>query len=229
MFISGKLKLFFLLFTVIFSFSEKLKAQSFYKEKEPKTIFYQIGVGAGTFFAAPRPSYDSIVNEKMPVLSVGLGKKLSDHFTIKSQLSFQPISSKEAALKEEGVYELDPIFQGYSYGFDVTPTFNLVPSFHHMSRPIVDIHGGLGIGYLLTYRTETFTYQEKKYEFSFFESSFYFPVRVSTVIRLGILSDLEIEGALFYTFLNDSRSDGGFKKDSDHLGQLNLIYRRYFR
>lgn len=46
----------------------------------------------------------------------------------------------------------------------------------------------------------------------FFESSFYFPARVSAVIRLGILSDLEVEGAFFYTFLNDSKSEGGLKK-----------------
>ena len=221
-------KQFFLLFLFMFSI-ESLKAQSFYREKEPKTLFYQIGLGAGTFFSAPRPSYDSIVNERMPIVSIGLGKRLTDRFTLKSTLSFQPISSQESILQDEVSIKLTPIFKGYSYAFDVTPTFNLIPSFHHMSRPIIDIQGGLGIGYLLTYRTETFTYQEKEFEFSFFESSLYLPLRVSTVFRLGSLSDLELEGSFFYTFLDDSRSSVDFDKDSDHFGQLNLVYRRYFR
>lgn len=208
----------------------QISSQSFYKQKNPKTFFYTLGLGGGTFFASPRPSYDSIINEKMPVLSIGIGKRVSEHLTLKSTLGFQPFSSAELTIKEDdGGVQLDPIFQGYNYALDITPIFNLIPTFHHMSRPIVDIQSGIGLGYLLTYRTEKFTYQDKKYEFSFFESSFYIPVRISTVIRLGILSDLELEGSFFYTFLNDSRTTLDLDKDSDHFGQLNLSYRRYFR
>ncbi len=200
------------------------------REKEPKTDFYRIGLGAGTFFAAPRPSYDKIENQLVPVLSLGVGRKYGDHFSLRSTFSFQQFSSDELTTQEDtGLEVSEPIFQGYSYALDVAPTFNLMPSFHHMSRPIVDLYAGLGLGYLLTYRTETFAFQEKDYEFSFFESSFYFPVRVSTVFRLGILSDLEVEGAFFYTFLNDSKPGDAFDKDSDHFGQLNLVYRRFIK
>lgn len=216
-------------FILILSSFEALNAQSFYKEKEPKTVFYQIGLGVGTFFTAPRPSYDSIVNQRMPVFSMGLGKRLSNHFTIQSSLSFQPISSKEASLSDEGFFLLDPIFKGYSYAFDITPKFNLVPTLHHMSRPVFDIHAGLGVGYLLTYRTESFSYQEKNYEFSFFESAFYFPVRISGVIRLGNLSDIELGGSFFYTLLDASKSSLSFEKDSDHLGQIELKYKKFIR
>ena len=55
-----------LFFLILFLFEiEPLLAQSFYREKEPKTIFYQVGLGGGTFFAAPRPFYDSINNSKI--------------------------------------------------------------------------------------------------------------------------------------------------------------------
>ncbi len=208
----------------------QVKAQSFYQEKEPKTDFYRIGLGAGTFFAAPRPSYDKIENQIVPVISLGIGRKYGDHFSLRATASFQQFSSDELVMqKGTGIEVSEPIFQGYNYSFDVTPTFNLMPSFHHMSRPIIDLNAGIGLGYLLTYRTETFVYKEKDYDFSFFESSIYFPFKVSTVFKLGILTDLEIEGAFFYTFLNDSKSGSGFEKNSDHFGQLNLVYRRYFK
>ncbi len=204
--------------------------QSFYKEKEPKTDFYRIGLGVGTFFFAPRPSYDIIENKVVPVISLGVGRKYGDHFSLRATASFQPFSTDELVTQEgSGIEVPEPIFHGYNYALDLTPTFSLMPAFHHMSRPIIDLNVGLGLGYLLTYRTETFVYKEKDYDFSFFESSIYFPVRVSTIFKLGILSDLEIEGAFFYTFLNDTESKGGFEKDSDHFGQLNLVYRRYIR
>lgn len=216
--------IFFIVFIIFDSYS-----QNFYREKEPKSKFYEIGLGVGTFFSTPRPSYDSLNNERAPVFSIGLGKKVTNYFSLKSSFSFQPFSSKEVILKENGVIDFEPIFKGYSYALDITPTFNLLPSYHHMSRPIIDIQVGLGVGYLLTYRTETFTYQEKKYDFSFFESSFYFPIRISTAIRVGNLSDLVLEGVFFYTFLDGSRKGIELKKDSDHFGQMNVKFRKYFR
>lgn len=222
-----------LLFVSIFWFnsyflSDPVFSQSFYREKEAKVNFYRIGLGVGTFFPAPRPSYDEIENQLAPVLSLGVGKKYGSHFSLKSTFSFQPFSGEEKTSNGE-IVSTDPIFQGLNYAFDVTPTFNLMPSFHHMSRPLVDIQAGIGIGYLLTYRSEMFSFEEKNYEFKFFESSVYFPFRVSSVFRLGTVTDLELEGAFFYTFLNDQSDSKGFKVDSDHFGQINLVYRRYLR
>lgn len=233
-FIRGKdsemVKKSFCLILIILLFTDEIFGQSFYQEKEPKTTYYRIGIGAGTYFAALRPSYEKIENQIVPVLSLGLGRKFNEHFSLKSTFSFQQFSSEELITQEEtGLEILEPIFQGYNYALDVVPTFSFLPALHHMSRPIIGLEVGVGLGYLLTYRTEKFEFNEKNYEFSFFESSFYLPVRVSTVIKLGILSDLEIEGAFFYTFLNDSESRDRFEKDSDHFGQLNLVYRRYIR
>lgn len=223
------LRIVLLFFIVCLGYSGSLWAQSFYKEKNPKTVFYQLGLGAGTFFSAPRPSYDSIVNEKLPALSLALGKRIGGHLSLKSTFSFQPFSSKEFVQNNEGNGTLEPIFNGYNYAFDVMPTFDLLPSFHHMSRPIVNFNLGVGVGYLLTYRTEKFFFNEKYYEFNLFEQSAYIPVRASFSFRLGILTDLIIEGAFFNTFLDDNRSVTEIKKDSDHFGQVNFIYRRFIK
>jgi hypothetical protein len=222
-------RLLILFFISWFSFSGSSRAQSFYKEKNPKTIFCQVGLGAGTFFSAPRPSYDSIVNEKLPALSLAVGKRIGSHLSLKSTFSFQPFSSKEYIASDNGRGSLEPIFNGYNYAFDIMPSVNLLPSFHHMSRPIVDLNVGLGLGYLLTYRTEKFFFNEKYYEFNLFEHSAYIPVRASLSFRLGIVTDLMIEGAFFNTFLDDNRSVTEIRKDSDHFGQVNFVYRRFIR
>ncbi|WP_332914295.1 hypothetical protein [Algoriphagus boritolerans] len=123
----------------------------------------------GHFFAAPKPSYDKIENQIVPVLSLGFGRRYNDHFSLRSTFSFQQFSSDELLIQEgTGLEVSEPIFQGYNYALDITPTVNLMPSFHHMSRPILDLYAGLGLGYLLTYRTEKFIFKEKDYEFSFF-------------------------------------------------------------
>lgn len=223
------LRIVFSFIVVWFSCSGTSWAQSFYKEKNPKTVFYQVAIGAGTFFSAPRPSYDSIVNEKLPAISIALGKRIGSHLSLKSTFSFQPFSSKEYVPSDQGSGTLEPIFNGYNYAFDVMPSFNLMPSYHHMSRPIVDFNLGVGLGYLLTYRTEKFFFNEKYYEFNLFEQSAYIPVRASLSFRLGILTDLIVEGAFFNTFLDNNRSVTEIKKDSDHFGQINLIYRRFIR
>jgi hypothetical protein len=218
-----------ILILVCFLYSEALIGQSFYREKNPKTIFYQIGLGAGTFFAAPRPSYDSIVNQKLPALSLAVGKRMGSHLSLKSSFSFQPFSSKEYVARDNGEGTLEPIFNGYNYAVDIMPSVNLLPSFHHMSRPIVDLNVGIGLGYLLTYRTEKFFFNEKYYEFNLFENSIYIPVRASLSFRLGIVSDLMIEGAFFNTFLDGNRNAAEIKKDSDHFGQVNFVYRRFIK
>ncbi|MCZ8134363.1 MAG: hypothetical protein O9252_02540, partial [Algoriphagus sp.] len=101
--------------------------------------------------------------------------------------------------------------------------------FHHMSRPIVDFNLGIGLGYLITYRTEKFFFNEKYYQFNMFESSAYIPVRASLSFRLGVVTDLIIEGAFLNTFLDDDRSVTKFEKNSDHFGQVNVVYRRFIR
>lgn len=204
--------------------------QSFYKEKEPKTAFYRIGLGVGTLFAAPRPNYEKIENDIVPVISLGFGRKYGNHFSLISTLSFQPFSSDELKTQDGTTIEVsEPIFQGYNYALDLTPTINLVPSYHHMSRPKLNVSLGLGIGYLLSYRTEVFNFNEKAYDFSFFKSSLYFPVRSNLSLRIGSITNLDLEFAFFYTFLDNSPRRQEFEMFGDHFGQVSLNLKRYFK
>jgi hypothetical protein len=134
------------------------KGQNFYKEKDPKKISIQAGFGAGTFFAAPRPFTDSLVNQVMPVLSLGLGKRLGSHLSLKSIISFQTFANKEYLESDMGQEIVKPLFHGISYAFELTPTFNLMPSFHHMNRPKLDFDLGVGIGYLVTITAEKISF-----------------------------------------------------------------------
>jgi len=204
-----------------------LVAQSFYREKNAKTVFYQVGFGAGTFLAAPRPSYDSIVNQKLPVLSLGLGKRFGSRLTIKSTYTFQPYASQEYIATGEDSGTLEPMVSGFANALDIVPMVNLLPSFHHISRPIVDISMGAGLGYLSTYRTEKLIFNEKEYTFNLIENSFYIPIRASLSVKIGKVSDLVVEGAFFHTWLDDNREVTDFEKNSDHFAQLSFIYQRF--
>lgn len=191
-------------------------------------MFFQLGLGAGTFFAAPRLSYDSLVNQKLPLFSIALGKQLGTHLTVNSIFGFQPFSTKEFILGKTGIEKLESVFRGYCYAWELTPMVSVLPTFHHISRPTFDFNLGLGLGYLLTYRTEKFTFNEKAYKFNLIEQSAYIPIRTNFTIRVGVLTNLILEGAFFHTFLNEGRSPFIFKKNSDHFGQLMISYKKRF-
>lgn len=214
---------------IFFTFFQSVSAQSFYQEKEPKVNFYRFGIGAGTYFSAPRPSYDRIENQVVPTITLGVGRKYRDHFSLRAATSFQQFKGNEILIQGDTEVKIsEPIFNGYNYTFELSPTFNLFPAYHHMSRPIIDVNAGVGIGYLLTYRTETFVFRERSFDFSYFKSAVYIPLRLATVFKVGKLTDIEIEGVFLYTFLNNSDTKSRLEKDSDHFGQLNLVYRKYF-
>jgi hypothetical protein len=203
-----------------------LQGQNFYKENKPKTLSVFVGFGAGTFYAAPRTLTDSLVDQVMPALSLGLEKRLEGHLSIKSQVSFQAFGNKEYSISEEIV---KPLYQGLSYAWELTPTFNLMPSHHHLNRSMMDFTLGVGIGYLATYKAEKFAFQDKEYTFNFLEHSAYIPIRSSIIFRIDSWSDLALEGVFFHTFLEEGSSISSFKQYGDHFAQLNLVYRRLIK
>jgi hypothetical protein len=206
-----------------------LLAQNFYKENEPKTLSVKIGLGAGTFYAAPRPLIDSLVSQVMPVLSLGVGKHLGSHLSLNSNLSFQSYGNKQYSIDDLGESSIKPLYQGVSYAFEVTPTFNLMPTLHNLKRPKMDFTLGIGIGYLATYRAEKFTFQEKEYTFNFLEDATYIPIRSSISFSLDSWSNLAVEGVFFHTFLEEGNSISSFKQHGNHFAQLNLVYRRLIK
>jgi hypothetical protein len=213
----------------IFCLPINVYSQNFFKENQPKTITLQVALGAGTFYAAPRPFIDSLVSQVMPVLSLGLGKRLGSHLSLNSNLSFQSYGNKQYLIGDLGESSIKPLYQGVSYAFEITPTFNLFPTYHHLNRSKVDFTLGIGIGYLATYRSEKFVFQDKEYTFNFLEHAAYIPIRSSISYKLNAWSDLAIEAVFFYTKLQETSSLKDFQQYGNHFSQLNLIYRRLMK
>ncbi len=203
-----------------------VNGQNFYQENKPKTLSVFISLGAGTFYPAPRPFTDSLVDQVMPVLSLGLEKRLEGHFSIKSLASFQAFGNKEYSISEKIE---KPLYQGLSYTWELTPTFNIIPLQHHLNRPKMDFTLGVGVGYLANYTAEKFTFQDKEYTFNFLEHSAYIPIRSSIIFSIDSLTDLAVEGVFFKTLLGEGSPISSFKKYGDHFAQLNLVYRRLIR
>jgi hypothetical protein len=213
----------------IFCLPINVYSQNFFKENQPKTITLQVGLGAGTYYAAPRPFVDSLVSQVRPVLSLGIGKRLGSHLSLNSNLSFQNYGNKQYAINELGESSVMPLYQGVSYAFEVTPTFNLVPTYHHLTSPKMDFTLGVGIGYLATYRAEKFEFQDKEYTFNFLEHAAYIPIRSSINYKLDAWSDLAIEAVFLYTKLQETSTHKDFQQYGNHFSQVNLVYRKLIR
>ena len=219
-----------IIFTLAFGLAYcQLPAQNFYRENKPKTITVQVGLGAGTFFAAPRPFIDSLVSQVTPVLSLGVGKRLGSHLSLNSNLSIQSYGNKEYFINDFGEGSIKPLYKGVSYAFEITPSFNLFPTYHHLNRPKLDFTLGVGIGYLSTYRAEKFVFQDKEYSFNFLDHSAYIPFRSSIIFRIDSWSNLAVEGVFFNTFLEEGSSISSLKQYGNHFVQLNLVYHRLIK
>lgn len=204
----------------------KVTGQNFSKEYKHKTLSAQLSLGAGTSLPAPRPYSDSILASLRPVFSFGVEKRIASNLSLKSQASLQAFTNSEYSKSTQITASLD---QGISYAFEITPTFNLIPTYNHLYRPKVDFNLGIGLGYLATYRAEKFTFQGKEYTFNFLEHSPFVPLRTALSFRLDDRSDLGIEGVFFRTWLEKSNTDTNFKLNGNHFAQMNLIYRRFIR
>jgi len=215
-----------LVVALLFLLPQFVNGQNFYKENKPKTLTVFVGLGAGTFYAAPRPFTDSLVDQVMPVVSLGLEKRLGGHISIKSQASFQAFGNKEYSISEKIV---KPLYQGISYAWELTPTFNLMPTHHHLTRSKMDFALGVGIGYLANYTAEKFTFQDKEYTFNFLEHSTFIPIRSSIIFNINSWNDLAVEGVFFNSFLEESSSISSFNQYADHFAQVNLVYRRLIK
>lgn len=203
-----------------------VNGQNCSKENKPKTLSVFIGLGLGSFYPSPRPFTDSLVGQVMPLLSLGVEKRFGGHLSIKTQGNFQAFGNKEYSISE-GIVK--PLYQGISYAWELTPTFNLMPTHHHLNRSKMDFALGVGVGYLANYTAEKFTFQDKDYTFNFLEHSAYIPIRSSIIFRIDSWNDLAVEGVFFHTFLDDGSSISSFKQYGDHFAQLNLVYRRLIK
>jgi hypothetical protein len=214
------------LFAFFFLVEESF-SQNFYSENNPKTIFFDLGLGVGTFFPAPRPNTFQVINRTKPTINLGLGKRIGNHFSLKSNFSYQGFRSFGLVVNPKGINDIGDLFSGNMISFDLMPTVNLMPTAHHLTRAKVDLNLGIGIGYIATQTKEIFSFQDLEYEFNFLAHNIFIPVRASTTYRIGNMSDVSLEGAFFVTRLDPESKLTEFKRNSNHFAQLNFVYRRY--
>ena len=207
--------------------SAKSFGQNFNKHNQPKSTFVELGLGAGKFFTNPRPN-TSVVNDKlMPSVTLGIGKKLANHFSIESNFNFQQFKTTGLYVDDAENKVFGELFSGNMFSMEVIPMVNLIPSDQHLTRANLDFSLGIGVGYLGTNTKEKFSFQNKNYEFNFLDHGVYIPIRTATTIRLDYLNDIVIEGSFLQTSLTKSGKLTELKKNSDDFGQLTIIYRRY--
>jgi len=68
-----------------------------------KTFFYQASLGIGEYFSAPRAFNVGVTDQKLPVLSLGVGKIVGSNLSIISTLSVQNFASKEQTNDKNGI------------------------------------------------------------------------------------------------------------------------------
>jgi hypothetical protein len=215
-----------LLYFCIF-FSLSAVGQGNFRKEFSRNFFYHACLGVGAFFPTPRPTVSSIFNQIMPGISLGVGKQLSPYLSVKTTFNSQSFSSKEYYIKPDGSSALNPLLSGFNNAIDITPSINLFPIFDKKQRSAVNFQIGIGLGYLLNYKTERFVFSGKVYNFSFLTHSPYIPVRSSLTYQKNTLSELSLEAAFFHTWLNPNSKLTVLRKNSDHFGQLNIVYRRF--
>lgn len=217
----------FIVFTFI---SQDLLGQNFYIEKIPKRDYYKMGVGLGKFFTSPRENLIEVENKFGPFISVGIGRKYSKHFSLNANASFQHFSSNGLQLNERsGEVSKNQIFSGFSLAFDVMPELNLIPYYHHLDKPKVDVQVGVGLGFLQSGRLERIVLSNEEFRIQTYKTSPYIPLRTTLVINTGLLSNISLEGSFFYTFINEDLNLSEFQFNADHFGQIVIVYKCYFK
>jgi hypothetical protein len=221
------LKLFFIL---SFYFLSILGcAQNFNRENTPKLFFMELGLGAGSILPKPRPNTFSVDSKILPSLNLGLGKRLSNYFSIKSNFNFQPFNASALTFDELANPSFGDLLTGKMVGMDFTPFLNLFPINHHLTRSNINLSIGIGIGFAVLNTKEKVIFQNQNYKFNFLSHSAYIPLRISSEYRLNYLEDLSLEGAFFKTNLNSDKKLINLNSNSDNLLRLSITYRRYIR
>lgn len=204
-------------------------AQNFNKENTPKLFFMELGLGAGSILPKPRPNTFSVDSNILPSLNLSLGKRLSNHFSIKSNFNFQPFNASALTFDELANPSFGDLLTGKMVGIDFTPILNLFPFNHHLTRSNINLSIGIGIGFAVVNTEEKFTFQNQNYKFNFLSHSAYLPIRFSSEYRLNYLEDLSVEGSFFKTNLNSDEMLTRLNSNSDNFIRLSVSYRRYIR
>jgi len=218
-------------FTITLLLSSNLEAQNFYKEKISRDNILTIGFGPSFAYIDNGGQYRTFNFEIKPSFSAAFAKRLTPTFDLRATAGIQGISSGGNPSKnvKEFWKENNSSFtaNGNALYFDVMPSVNLIPFTNHMNRSFANLYGGFGFGVMYTRTKQTKSFDENEVPQKFNTTTAYLPFRAGLSFQLGAYSDIAAEGTLMLTFTDNMDGNVGFNRFGDHLGQVQIVYRRY--
>ena len=218
-------------FTVSLLISCSLKAQNFYKEKISRDNILSFGFGPSFAYLDNGGAYRDFNFEIKPSFSASIAKRLTPMFDLRATTGIQWISSggDPSVRVQDYWYERNSAYtaKGSAIYFDVMPSVNLIPFSNHMNRSFANLYGGFGIGVMYTSTKQTKSFSEDEVPEKFNLTTAYLPFRAGLSFQLGAYADIAAEGTLMLTFTDNMDGNIGFNRFGDHLGQVQIVYRRY--
>lgn len=223
--------LFISLFLIVALTSIEVSAQNFYREKISRDNLLSIGFGPSFAYLDNGGAYRDFKFEVKPSFSLGYIKRLTPMFDLRATTGVQWISSGGTPSTQVKNYwaERNSAFtaKGSALFFDVMPSVNLIPFTNHMNRSFANLYGGFGVGIMYTSTKQTKSFNENEVSEKFSTATAYLPFRAGLSFQLGAYADIAAEGTLMLTFSDNLDGNVGFNRFGDHLGQVQIVYRRY--
>ncbi|WP_296703628.1 hypothetical protein [Algoriphagus sp.] len=211
--------------------TSNLTAQNFYKEKISRDQILTIGFGPSFAYIDNGGQYRSFNFEFRPSFSAAYTKRLTPTFDLRATTGIQGISSggnPSSNVKEFWTANNSSFTaKGNAIYFDVMPSVNLMPFSNHMNRSFANLYGGFGFGFMYTSTKQTKSFDENEVPEKSNLATAYLPFRAGLSFQLGAYSDIAAEGTLMLTFTDNMDGNVGFNRFGDHLGQVQIVYRRY--
>ncbi|WP_245786912.1 hypothetical protein [Algoriphagus aquimarinus] len=209
-----------------------LSAQSFYKEKQSRDNIFSIGIGPAMAYMDNGGQYRAFNFEVKPSVTASLIKRLNDRFDLRASAGMQWISSGGNPTPKiiGSWFEKHSAFtvSGPVYYFDLMPSMYVVPFANHMNRSLFNFYGGVGLGVMHASTEQTKTFDKDEIPTHHTITTGYIPIRAGLSYSIGPFSDIALEGSLMMTFTDNLDGNIGFNRYGDHLGQAQVVYRRYF-
>lgn len=211
--------------------TSNLNAQNFYKEKISRDQILTIGFGPSFAYLDNGGQYRDFNFEFRPSFSAAFAKRLTPTFDLRATAGIQGLSSGGNPSKnvQEFWTANNSSFttKGNAAYFDVMPSVNLIPFSNHMNRSFANLYGGFGFGFMYTSTKQTKSFNENEVPEKSNLSTAYMPFRAGLSFQLGAYADIAAEGTLMLTFTDNMDGNVAFNRFGDHLGQVQIVYRRY--
>ncbi len=212
-------------------FSSHLAAQNFYKEKISRDNMLMVGFGPSFAYIDNGGPYRTFEFEVKPSFSAAFAKRLTPIFDLRATAGIQGISSSGRpdtnVTNHWKLYNSSFTAIGNALYFDVMPSVNLIPFSNHMNRSFANLYGGFGVGVMYTSTKQKKSYAEDEIPQKFNTTTAYMPFRAGLSFQLGAYADIAAEGTLMLTFTDNIDGNVGFNRFGDHLGQVQIVYRRF--